>query len=433
MKMKLMYKKIITAIITWEAKLVIKKYKPTVIAVIGSVGKTSTKDAIFTVLSKYKKVRKSEKSYNSEIGLPLTILGLPNAWSDPFIWIENILSGIMLIVKKQPYPDILVLEVGVGKVGDIKKNVLPWLKVDILVVTRFPDKPVHVEFFGSTDKLIEEKSAMVKAIKKGGLLILNQDDEKVYALHESSKERAVSFGQDENSTYRILYPNYSFKKFGKVEVPRGINFRIQYKGNVFPVILPLVVGLHNTMQASSAIACANELGIDILESIKAVSEFETPPGRLSLIEGVKHSLVIDDTYNSSPTAAHEAIEILKEFKGGRKIAVLGDMLELGKYTEEEHRNLGKEVSAIAGILITVGPRAKLIGEEALNIMPSENVYSFDETKDAISFVSGMVEEGDIFLVKGSQRMRLERLVEAIMKDKDKKGILLCRQDKEWGR
>ena len=109
------------------------------------------------------------------------------------------------------------------------------------------------------------------------------------------------------------------------------------------------------------------------------------------------------------------------------------MLELGKYTEEEHRNLGKEVSAIAGILITVGPRAKLIGEEALNIMPSENVYSFDETKDAISFVSGMVEEGDILLVKGSQRMRLERLVEAIMKDKDKKGILLCRQDKEWGR
>src|SRR5574343_580610 len=124
--MNKIFKNLIRHILTWEARMAIKKYHPKVIVVIGSVGKTSTKDAIFTVLSKYKTVRKSEKSYNSEIGLPLTILGLPNAWKDPFVWAENILKGFLMIIKKQSYPDILILEIGVRKPGDIKKNILPW-------------------------------------------------------------------------------------------------------------------------------------------------------------------------------------------------------------------------------------------------------------------------------------------------------------------
>jgi len=153
------FKKIIVLIITWQAKRIVKKYNPKIIAITGSVGKTSTKDAIFTVLSKFKTVRKSEKSFNSEIGLPLTILGSPNGWDDPFIWFENIIHGFHLILLKVKYPEYLVLEVGVGKPGDMKKNVVPWLKPDVVIITRFPDKPVHVEFFGSVEKIIEEKSA----------------------------------------------------------------------------------------------------------------------------------------------------------------------------------------------------------------------------------------------------------------------------------
>lgn len=429
--MKKILKNIIISIITWEARLVIKKYHPKIIAITGSVGKTSTKDAVFTVLSKYKRVRKSEKSFNSEIGLPLTVLGLPNAWDDPFVWIENILRGFLLLIKKQSYPEILILEIGVRKPGDIKKNVLPWLKIDILVITRFPEKPVHVEFFGSVDKLIEEKSSIVKALKKNGLLILNQDDDKVYSLHDKSNERAVSFGQEENSTYRILYPNYNYELVNNIEIPLGINFRIQHKGHVFPVILPSVLGLHNVIQATSAIACASELGIDLLDAIKAVGEYETPPGRLSLVEGIRNSLIIDDTYNSSPAAANEALEVLKEFKQKRKIAVLGDMLELGKYTEEEHSKLGEKVSSIAEILVTVGPRSKTIADKASLTMNHNNIFSFDNYKDAIPFIEGILSDRDVVLVKGSQSMRLEKVVEVIMENKENKGNLLCRQDKEW--
>lgn len=430
--MKNAFKKIIVSIITWQAKLILKRYKPKVIVITGSVGKTSTKDAIFTVLSKFKTVRKSQKSFNSEIGLPLTILGVPNGWDDPFIWLDNIIRGFYLLLFKTNYPEYLVLEIGVGKPGDITKNVTPWLRPDVVVVTRFPDKPVHVEFFGSVEKIIEEKSALVDALKKDGLLILNHDDEKVYNLHERSESKTVSFGLTENSTYHAVYPTYLYEKKNGIKVPDGINFKLEYEGHTFPVMLPNILGMHNIGQALAAIACARELGCDLLESINAISKHVTPPGRLSLIEGINDSYIIDDSYNSSPVAMDAALVVLNDIEGNRKIAVLGDMLELGKFTEEEHRAVGEKVAGIADILVTVGPRAKLIADEALlHGFPQKEVYIFDTSKSAAAFLEGIVENGDIVLIKGSQGVRLERAVEAIMKNKERKFELLCRQDKEW--
>ncbi len=430
--MKKTFKKIIVLIITWQAKLILSRYHPKIIAITGSVGKTSTKDAIFTVLSKFKIVRKSEKSFNSEIGLPLTILGSPNGWNDPFIWFENIIHGFYLILWKQSYPEYLILEIGVGKPGDIKKNVIPWLKPDVVIITRFPDKPVHVEFFGSVEKIIEEKSALVSALKKDGILILNHDDEKVYSLHLKSNHKTVSYGVNKNATYHSIYPTYLYATRNNIKVPTGINFKLEYEGNTFPVMLPNILGIHNIGQAAAAIACAKELGCDLLESIQAISEYVTPPGRLSLIEGINNSVIIDDTYNSSPVAMDAAIDVLKEIEGKRKIAVLGDMLELGKFTEEEHYIVGEKICGVADILVVVGLRAKTILEGAIEKgFNQKNVYSFNSSKTAAKFLEGVVEEGDIVLVKGSQGVRLERAVEAIMEHKELKKKLLCRQDKEW--
>jgi UDP-N-acetylmuramoyl-tripeptide--D-alanyl-D-alanine ligase len=430
--MKKIFKQIVVLIITWQAKLILAKYHPKIIAIVGSVGKTSTKDAVFTVLSKFKTVRKSEKSFNSEIGLPLTILGSPNGWDDPFVWLENIIHGFCLILWKQQYPEYLILEIGVGKPGDIKKNVVPWFRSDIVIVTRFPDKPVHVEFFGSVEKIIEEKSAIIDTLKKDGILILNHDDEKVYSLHLKSTHKTISFGMHENSTYHSTYPTYLYKTQNDIKIPLGINFKLEYKGNTFPVMLPNVLGLHNVGQATSVIACASLLGCDLLDSIKALNEYVTPPGRLSLIEGINNSVIIDDTYNSSPIAMEVAIDVLKNIEGKRKIAVLGDMLELGKFTEEEHHIVGEKIFGIVDILITVGPRAKSIAEGAIKKgFIQKNIYSFDSSKTVANFLEGIVEKGDIILMKGSQGVRLERAVEAIMEHKELKKSLLCRQDKEW--
>jgi UDP-N-acetylmuramoyl-tripeptide--D-alanyl-D-alanine ligase len=430
--MKKIFKKFIILVITWQSKLILKKYHPKIIAITGSVGKTSTKDAIFTILSKFKTVRKSEKSFNSEIGLPLTILGSPNGWDDPLVWLENIIHGFCLILYKQKYPEYLILEVGVGKPGDIKRNVIPWLKPNIVVITRFPDKPVHVEFFGSVDKIIEEKSALAYAVKKDGILILNHDDEKVYSLHQKSNCKTVSFGLHDNSTYHAIYPTYLYTTRDGIKVPSGISFKLEHNGNTFPVTLPNMVGMHNVGQALSAIACACEIGCDLLESISAIGEYTNPPSRLSLLEGINNSVIIDDTYNSSPVAVISAIEVLRDIEGERKIAVLGDMLELGKFTEEEHRNIGDKIVGVADVLVVVGPRAKIIAEEALSKgFVEKNIYIFDSSKTAGSFLEGIVEKGDIVLIKGSQGVRLERAVEAIMKHKELKKKLICRQDKEW--
>ena len=430
--MKDIFKKIIVTIVTWQARLVIKKYKPKIIAITGSVGKTSTKDAIFTILSKFKKVRKSEKSFNSEIGLPLTILGCPNGWSNPVTWLENIIKGFGLILFKNSYPEYLVLEVGVGKPGDIKKNVAPWLAPDIVVITRFPDKPVHVEFFESVENIIEEKSALAYALKPDGVLILNHDDEKVYAVHNKANRRTVSYGMNINATYRVTYPVYMNTDINGVETTRGISFKLEHDGHTFPVVLPNIVGMHYVGSALAALACALEIGCDLLMSLNYISEYNTPPGRLSLIKGINESNIIDDTYNSSPVAAIAAIEVLKEMKGKRKIAVLGDMLELGKYTEEEHHSLGNEVSKIADILVVVGLRSKFIAEGALESgFKQKNLYSFDTSETAAKFMEDLVKKGDLILVKGSQGVRLERVVAAIMDNKDDRYKLLCRQEKEW--
>ncbi len=430
--MKNILKKIVVSIVTWQARLVLKRYRPKIIAITGSVGKTSTKDAVFTVLSKFKTVRKSEKSFNSEVGLPLTILGLPNGWSNFSIWLENIIRGFSLIIWKQSYPEYLILEVGVGKPGDIIKNVSPWLKPDIAVITRFPDSPVHVEFFGSNEKIIEEKSALAYAVPSKGVLILNHDDEKVYALHSKAKCKTVSFGEQENATYHATHPSHVIKEKGEVSVVEGINFKLEYNGNTFPVSLPHVIGFHYMGSALAALAVAGEVGCDLLDSINAVGEYVTPPGRLSLIKGINDSYIIDDTYNSSPVASYAAIEVLKEVKAKRKIVVFGDMLELGKFTENEHRLIGEELVGITDVIITVGPRSEFVDEGALNKgFNKENIHHFNDSKEVAEFLQKFVKIGDILLIKGSQGIRLEKAVEAIMAHPEDKKKILCRQEKEW--
>ena len=428
MSMKNTLKQIIVKILIWESRLVLKKYHPKIIAITGSVGKTSTKDAIFTILSKFKKVRKSQKSFNTEIGLPMTILGLSYAWSSPISWIENILKGFFLILWKHPYPEYLILEVGVGKPGDITKYVAPWLHPDIVVVTRFPDKPVHVEFFGSAEKIMEEKSALAFALKKDGILILNHDDEKVYALHSKANKKTVSFGMNNRATYRATFPTY----INDNDRVGGISFKLLYNGNTFPIMLPHVVGMHYMSSALAAIACACEVGCDLLASVNIISEYVTPPSRLSIIEGINNSNIIDDTYNASPVAMEAAILVLKELKGERKIAVLGDMLELGKFTEEEHRLVGENIAKIADMLVVVGPRAKFIADGALEHgFKQKDIYTFDSSKTVAKFLEGIVESGDLILIKGSQGVRLERAVKAIMVHPEHASKLLCRQEKEW--
>lgn len=427
--MKSIFKKIIAYILKKESQLVLRKYKPKIIAITGSVGKTSTKDAVYAVLADMAYVRKSDKSYNSEIGLPLTILGIPNGWNNPFVWFKNILKGLWLFIWPHKYPEWLVLEVGVGKPKDIHKTAA-WLKTDVVIITTIGETPSHVEFFASRKSLIEEKSNLIKTLKKDGLLILSADDEDVLQMKNKTKNLTLTFGFKKGvdilgSGDSIFYDNN--------EVPKGIIFRVDENGNSFPVVNKGVFGKNHVYASLASFALVSGLKFNMVNAINALANYDVAPGRMRLLEGIDGTLIIDDTYNSSPFACEFALKTLAEVKSsGRKIAILGDMLELGKHTVEAHKNIGKIAKENADMLVVVGPRAKAIKEGALeNGMIKKNIFEFLNSTEVGEFIKTFIKKGDLILVKGSQGMRMEWVVEAILLDQENKEKLLVRQDAEW--
>mgnify|MGYP001594862453 FL=1 len=190
--MKAVLKKIIVWLLTLEAKVVLARFKPKIVAITGSVGKTSAKDAIYAVLTTKFSARKSEKSFNSEIGAPLTILGLPNGWNNPLAWLVILVSGALVLFWRK-YPDLLVLEIGADRPCDIK-NLASWIKPEVVVITRFAKVPVHVEFFASPRQVIEEKMNLVRALKENGILILNGDDDDILEAQSEIRQKAVFYG-----------------------------------------------------------------------------------------------------------------------------------------------------------------------------------------------------------------------------------------------
>ncbi len=429
--MKTFLKKIIIAIITWQAKQILRKYKPRVVAVTGSVGKTSTKDAIYSVLKTSFKVRKSDKSFNSEIGIPLTILGCPNGWSNFGIWSQNLIKGFSLILFKKSYPAWLVLEVGADRPGDIR-SVAKWLHPDVVVITKFSKVPVHVEFFSSPEAVMEEKKSLAWALKPNGVLILNHDDEDVLVTAEKSKAQTITYGLSEQAN--IIASNYSIMYETKGnKFPTGIAFKVDYEGSSVPIVVKHSLGRTHLYPLLAAVAVAVSEGLNLVTISSALNEHVVPPGRMNLIEGNKESMIIDDTYNSSPVALQEALATFKEIKKNRyKIAVLGDMLEIGKYTVEEHHKAGEKVAKIADLLVTVGLRSRQIAQGALDGgMSEKNIFQFEASLEAGRFIETILEPGDILLVKGSQGARMEKIVEEIMAHPEDKEKLLVRQDREW--
>lgn len=427
--MKNIFKKTITWILLWQSRIILKKYKPKIVAVTGSVGKTSTKDCIYTALLPFFHVRKSAKSYNSEIGLPLTIIGAPNAWSSARRWIKNILMGFSLILKKKEYPEWLVLEIGADRPGDIKK-ITKWLKPDISVITRIGKVPVHVEFYKSVSDVIREKSELAKAVKKDGVLILNSDDEDVLSFKEYSKARSLTYGIEKNADILGSHYQISYDKNKKVF---GMSMRADIGGSSIPVNIEGVLGRQQLYPILAAFAVAESQKLNLIKVSEAFSIKEISPGRMNIVEGRRGSVIIDDTYNASPVALLEGLNTLKEIKcSGRKIAILGDMLELGKFSKSEHKSLGEVAGKISDVLAVVGIRAKGFAEGAIEAgLEKNNIFYFEKSLEAGEFLKTFISDGDVVYVKGSQGMRMERTVESLMAHPYKKGELLVRQDAEW--
>jgi UDP-N-acetylmuramoyl-tripeptide--D-alanyl-D-alanine ligase len=427
------FKKIIVAIMTWEARMVLARYKPKIIAITGSVGKTTTKDAIFAALSPKLYVRKSDKSFNSDVGVPLAILGLENGWSDPLKWLMNIMRGFILATIPSEYPDWLVLEVGADRPGDIS-SIARWLKPDIAIITAVPEIPVHVEFFDSPEAVLREKRTLADHLKPGGKLIINGDDPHLSDLDNHPGDfqgRTITYGFEEGNDFYASREEIMYEG----SEPAGICFQANHAGAAEQVSVYGALGRPRIYSALAAIAASSCVGIDMITASRSLARWPAPPGRMRLLKGVRGSIIIDDTYNSSPVAALAALDTLRSVATvGRKITMMGDMLELGRYSIEAHKEVGQRAAASADMLITVGFRARVMAEAALDAgMDDDKVRSYEqgESERAGLELEKEIRQGDIVLVKGSQSIRMERAVEVLMAEPQKAAELLVRQEEEW--
>jgi UDP-N-acetylmuramoyl-tripeptide--D-alanyl-D-alanine ligase len=353
-----------------------KRYTPRVVGITGSVGKTTTKELVYAVLETRYRTLKSEGNLNNEIGLPLTLLKLDNTHQR------------------------VVLEMGMyarGEIGTLAKIAQP----EVGVVTNIG--PVHLERLGTMQAIADAKAELVEALPAHGVAILNHDEPLVRAMADRTTARVFTYGL---SSKADLWAD-GIEGLGL----EGIRFTLHHRGDSIHVRAPLL-GRHSVHTALRAAAVGLTEGLDWSEIIGGLRS-DSPQLRLVVVAGPNESLLLDDTYNASPASTIAALNLLADLED-RRVAILGDMLELGSYEEAGHRLVGRRVVDVADLLITVGSLGQTMAEEALAAgMPLDKVKILPDVDTAIQVVPGLVRERDMVLIKGSRGVGLNQLVDTL--------------------
>lgn len=353
-----------------------RQFQLTVTGITGSVGKTSTKELIYAVLSRRFRTLKSQGNYNNEIGLPLTLLEL------------------------RPEHEQAVLEMGMYAQGEIALLCqLAQPQIGVITIVG----PVHMSRLGSLEAIVKAKQELVEALPADGLAILNRDEPLVMGMAEHTDAQIFTYGL---SSEADLWAD-EIVSMGLA----GVRFTLHHRQEHLHVHVPLL-GRHSVHTALRATAVGLATGMRWDEIIAGLQD-ERSQLRLVTERGPKGSLILDDTYNASPESVIAALNLLQDLQG-RRIAVLGDMLELGPAEEESHRLVGRRVIQVAQILVTVGPRGRLIAEEALKSgMPRSHVFAVEQAEQAVPLLEKMTRADDVILVKGSRGVALDQVVSAL--------------------
>lgn len=350
-----------------------RRFSIPVIAITGSNGKTTTKDMTAAVLSSRFSILKTQANYNNEIGLSLTLLGL------------------------MPEHQAAVVEMGMrgrGEIGQLAHIAKP----TIAAVTNVGE--THLELLGSIENIAAAKAELVEAIEPDGLIILNKDNDYVYGMRHKAKGSVIFYG---------IQSDADVKASDIVSSETGVSFTCACKEGTFSLFLP-VPGKHNVYNALAAVAVGITLGLTKDEIVSGLESLTLSGMRLS-VSRVDQYTVINDAYNASPMSMQAALEALRDVAARRKIAVLGDMLELGDIAVEAHRNIGKLiVKEKIDVLVTLGKLAGHIAAAAIEYGAPE-VIACDSHEAAKAALKRTLEEGDTILIKGSRGMRMEKILE----------------------
>ncbi len=354
-----------------------------VIGITGSLGKTSAKESIAAVLSQRYKVFRSPGNFNNEVGLPLSLLDCPDD------------------------AEVIVLEMGGAYAFGELTLLAEIAKPDVGVVTNV--YPIHLERMGTIENIAKTKSELVEAIPASGFVVLNHDDDRVRAMAGLAKARVITFGIDGPGDIRA----HDVQSQGL----KGITFWVNIEGEETFLTVPYV-GSPGVSIAVVALAVGHGFGMDIAEMQEGLQDSSTQV-RLLLVEGPGGSQLIDDTYNASTPSVLAALNLLKELPGTRRIAVLGEMRELGSHAHDGHRLIGGRAGEVVDMLVTFGELTDIsiaaARESAAALGRELNVVRFtpDQREEITAFLLGELKKGDMVLLKGANGLQMDTIVQAL--------------------
>jgi len=409
-----MLRKILKTYLRIISIIVIRKYKPIIIGITGNVGKTTTKDAVFCVLNKAfpGDVRKTEENLNTDIGVPISLLGLDNAGNNIAGWLKNIVITTKLVFfRDKNFPKYLILELAADRPGEIE-YLVKFLPINIGIVTTIGKDPVHLEYFPSRKSLIEEKQWLVRGIVDGGTAILNRDDKDVLKMGDLIKKevKTITYGAESGAEIKFSTEEKGLNQdgyFQKVEFLYGKTKK--------EIVIKNIMGEGTVYAFAAAISCGVALGVSLGDSVQSlVDTFRAPDRRMQLIKTKRGAFVINDTYNASPASYKNALGAIGDLGGeSRRVLVLGDMAELGENSDMIHDEILKDAVRIADKLILVG-RSMHGAAERIKIN-NENVILADDAKVASELAKKEIKKKDIVLVKGANVMNMALVVEKLKK------------------
>lgn len=431
-------KKLITTVLHSCIRKIITRYQPTIIGITGNVGKTSMRNSLVTFLSQFTSVTTNYQNYNTEVGIPLSILGYRSPGKNVGKWLEILWKAWMLSLGKGEVSNIWVIEAGIDNPGDMDQ-IISFLSFDIIVFGSVGQYPVHAENFSGREALIYEKSKILRGLKEDGQLIIHADDP--YIEHLYQKRRGViTFGFSDKAFLRasdvqtqmsIRDTQEQWEQYGTALVPQA-SCKISYQGSMVPFYLDFVLGKHQIYTILPTIALGLIEDMNLVDISKHLPSPPPVPGRMYVLEGLKDSLLIDDSYNAAPAAVFASLDAITHFtvEGVRKIAVLGDMKELGEQSQDIHYQVGIYAGYRVDILIGVGEEA-LDMIQGFQSVSQGHTYHFDTSEEAADCIEEMITSQDIVLVKGSQAMRMERVSCQLLANKRYRSSVLPRQKDEW--
>lgn len=430
-------KSLIKALLYQSARAILKKYRPQVIAITGSIGKTSAKEAIFSVVSGKFKAKTNIKNYNNEYGLPLSIIGKQSPKKNIFGWVGVFWQAGRMLFTHQAYPQVLVLELGIDKPGDMD-YLMEIVEPDVAVLTTIGIS--HLQFFNSEEQILNEKKKIFKNFAAGSAgqvspntAILNIDDQKIAALLPLMRSSVITYGFSGAANVHIASYQLELSDASHAQKSLGTKIYLQVQGKDLSIFLPGVLGSTHVYAAAAGIACGLAMHMKLDEIIAALKNYQAQPGRMRLLKGIHNSVIIDDTYNAAPFSMQVALKELGAFPAPRKIAVLGDMLELGALSKISHQDVANEILKYSlDYLVAVGPEMKLAAEELKRShFNAAHIFWFQKSIDAIQQVHQLISPNSAVLVKGSQGMRMEKIVKQIMAEPHRGVNQLCRQEPDW--